>query len=163
MNASHSLHMGHGQMVDILAHGANPWELVFSEAGVADYEAPPLAELEIEVIDADGAVHPLVVSKGPSVSSVIASGAVAEARRARLMVLHGDHFHTREALLPGKAEPAAKVGPQGGSLIVFGDLVVETRLTAPDTFELTFTTPAGAPAPAPAAASVAMQAIGARA
>ena len=162
MTSSHSMHMGHGQMVDIHERGADRWELVFSEAGIANYKAPPVADIRVEAIDADGAVHPLAVAAA-GVSSVFASGAVAGARRARVMVMHGDHFHTREGLLPGKSEPAAKAGARGGSLAAFAGVTVEARLSAPDTFELAFLTPQGAPAPAPAPEAVAMQAIGPRA
>lgn len=161
MTSSHAMHMGHGQMVDIVAHDAGRWELVFGELGFADDPAPPLAEIRVEAIDADGAVHPLAVAKGAAASSRLVSGDVADARRIRVMVLHGDHFHTREALLPGAAEPAAKVGARGGSLAQFGDVTVEARLTAPDTFELDFSTPQGAAAPTPEHAT--MQAIGPRA
>jgi hypothetical protein len=36
-----SIHMGHGQMVDIIDVGNRSWELAFSEAGRPDYKAPP--------------------------------------------------------------------------------------------------------------------------
>ena len=158
MSQTNSIHMGHGQIVDIAPRGANAWEVIFSEAGVNEYKAPAPADIKVEAIDAEGRVHPLSVEPGGSVSSVIAAGFAAGARRARVMVMHGDHFHTREALLPGQADLAAEKGPGGGSLVRFSGGAVEAKLIAMDTFELSF---GGAPAPAPG--DVVMQAVGPRA
>ena len=161
MSQPASIHMGHGQMVDIVARGADQWEIVFSEAGVAQYKAPPVAEVKVEAIDADGAVHPLKIAAGGA-SSVMAGGHVAGARRARVMVVHGDHFHTRESLLPGAAAVVPQAGPQGGALARFGAAAVEVILSAPDTFELSFYSDGAAAGPPPPD-SVVMQAIGPRA
>jgi hypothetical protein len=163
MPLPNAIHMGHGQMVDIVERGPEQWELVFSQEGIANYQAPPLAEIKVEAIDGHGAVHALSVAKGSSVSSVLASGSVNGAYRARVMVIHGDHFHTRESLLPGKSAVAAQIGQQGGSLVRFGKATVEARLVAADTFALHFATPQGAPMSAPAADAVVMQAIGPKA
>jgi hypothetical protein len=163
MTANSAMHMGHGQMVEIIACDADRWELVFSEAGKPDYAAPPVADIRVEAIDGSGAVHPLIVSTSGRRASVFASGNVGGANRARVMVMHGDHFHTREALLPGKVDAAAERGAGGGSVAKFAQLAVEAKLIADDTFELTFASRQGAPAAAPAPDSVIMQAIGPRA
>jgi hypothetical protein len=149
-----SIHMGHGQMVDIVERRSDHWELVFSEDGVANYQAPPLADIKVEAIDNNGAIHALALSKGANRATVMASGHVAGAYRARVMVMHGDHFHTRESLLPGKSSVAPKQGAHGGSLVQFSTATVEAKLIAADTFELQFTTPPPAPD------AVVMQAIG---
>ena len=158
MSQPNSIHMGHGQMVDIVARGADQWDLVFSEDGKANYQAPPLADIKVEAIDGDGVVHPLAVSKGSSADTVLASGRVGGAYRARVMVMHGDHFHTRESLLPGKSAVAAKTGANGGAMIRFSSATVEARLIAADTFEIQF-----ASAAAPTPENVVMQAIGPKA
>jgi hypothetical protein len=155
--------MGHGQMVDIVERGPDLWELVFSEAGKADYPAPPLAEIKVEAIDTDGAIHPLTVSASGRRSSVLATGRVDTAYRARVMVMHGDHFHTRESLLPGKSEIAPRTGSNGGTLVRFDALVVEAQLVSPDTFTLHFASSQGAPAAVPTPDAVVMQAIGPKA
>lgn len=115
-----SIHMGHGQMVDIIDLGNRHWELAFSEAGKPDYKAPPLEEIMVDVIDDGGAVHSLSVAKGSKVSTVVVTGDVERARRVRIMVLHGSHFHTREAVVPGAAPLEAKVGTIGNSVIPLG-------------------------------------------
>ncbi len=115
------IHMGHGQMVDIIDVGNRSWELAFSEAGKPDYKAPPLEEIMVDAIDDSGAVHPLSVAKGSNVSTVAVTGDVGSARRIRIMVLHGSHFHTREAAVPGAAPLQAKTGVVGGSVIPLGD------------------------------------------
>ena len=159
MSQPNAIHMGHGQMVDIVARSENQWELVFSEAGVVAYVAPPLNDIKVEAIDASGAIHPLTVSASGRVSSVLAAGNVTGAYRARVMVMHGDHLHTRESILPGKHAVAAKSGPGGGTLIEFAAATVEAKLVADDSFELCFfanAVPIDPPAPEQAVA----QAIG---
>lgn len=161
MTGANSIAMGHGQMVDIVARDAGRWELVFSEAGVAEYKAPPLADVRVEAIDAAGVVHPLAISAG-GVSSVIASGNVAGAYRARVMVMHGDHFHTRESLLPGKQEKAPTEGPGGGALLRFAGVDAEAKLVAADSFEISFSSNGAAVEP-PAPDTIVAQAIGPKA
>jgi hypothetical protein len=156
MSETGSIHMGHGQMVDIVPKGADRWEIVFSEDGVAQYKAPPLAEVGVDAIDREGRIHPLQLAESGNVSSVLASGRVAGAYRVR--VLHGDHFHTRESLLPGARPIAPQVGPHGGSLARFAtDTSVEIKSLDAERWELIF---GGA---APAADKVVVQAIGPRA
>lgn len=157
MPQPNSIHMGHGQMVDIVERGADQWELVFSQDGHANYQAPPIADIKVEAIDGDGAIHALAIAKGDNRDTVLASGRVAGAYRARVMVMHGDHFHTRESLLPGQSSVAPKQGAHGGSIVQFSSAIVEAKLVAPDTFELQF---ASSP---PAPESVVMQAIGPKA
>ena len=129
MSQPASIHMGHGQMVDIAPRGAGQWEIVFSEAGVPDYKAPPLNEVELDAIDTQGRIHPLVVSASDSVSSVLASGHVEGAYRVRIRVVHGTHFHTRESFLPGASALAPRLGGQGGALVDFADgLGAEVRI-----------------------------------
>ncbi len=156
------IHMGHGQMVDIVAHGPDLWELVFSQDGIAGYQAPPISDIKVEAIDSDGKIHPLAIAAG-SPSSVFAAGHVAGAYRARVMVMHGDHFHTREALLPGRTTAPGVAGSSGGSLVRFQTTQVEAKLIAPDAFELRFSTAQGAPMTTPAPENVVMQAIGPKA
>ena len=163
MPTPNAIHMGHGQMVDIQEPGAGQWQLMFSEAGVADYKAPPLADIKVEAIDGDGNIHALSVGSSGNPSAVLVKGHVAGARRARVMVMHGDHYHTRESVLPGKAELAPVPGAQGGSVVRFGAATVEAKLVAADAFELHFTTLQGAPMPPPSADAVVMQAIGPKA
>ena len=159
MSATGSIHMGHGQMVDIVARGADQWEVVFSEAGVAEYKAPPLAEVELDAIDGEGRIHPLKVSESGKVSSVLASGKVAGAYRVRVRVVHGTHFHTREALLPGVTPVRPEVGPNGGSLTKLGaGASVEFKRLDEERWELIFAGKA-----TPAADKVVVQAIGPRA
>lgn len=162
MSETGSIHMGHGQMVDIVTRGADQWEIVFSEAGVASYKAPPLAEIELDAIDGDGRIHPLKVSESGKVSSVLASGKVDGAYRVRVRVVHGTHFHTREALLPGAKPVRPQIGPHGGSLAKLGvDTSVEIKRLDEGQWELIF---AGKEAAAtPAADKVVVQAIGPRA
>lgn len=163
MSQPASIHMGHGQMVDIVTIAPDAWELVFSEAGVADYKAPPLAEVEVDAIDAAGRIHPLAISAGSNGSRVKASGQVAGAYRARVRVLHGDHFHTRESLLPGASAVAPAQGPSGGALASFDDgLGIELSWIDPTRWQLAFLRD-GSPAGAPAPASVVAQAVGPRA
>lgn len=158
-----SIHMGHGQMVDIVTVGPDAWELVFSEAGVADYKAPPLPEVEVDAIDASGRIHPLAVSAGSNGSRVKASGHVAGAYRTRVRVLHGDHFHTRESLLPGAVALTPTPGPNGGALARFDDgLDIELSWIDPTRWQLAFLRD-GKPASAPASAAVVAQAVGPRA
>lgn len=159
MSQAASIHMGHGQMVDIVALGGDKWNIVFSEPGVENYKAPPLAEVEADAIDPAGRIYPLKISAGDTVSSVQASGHVAGAYRVRMRVLHGDHFHTRESLLPGAVAISPKAGAHGGAL---GELenggTVEIKSLSPTQWELIFSG-----ANAPAAADVVVQAIGPRA
>lgn len=161
MSGANSIAMGHGQMVDIVGREAGGWELVFSEAGVTEYKAPPVGDVRVEAIDADGVVHPLAVSPG-GVSSVIAMGNVAGAYRARVMVMHGDHFHTRESLLPGMRERTPREGPGGGALLRFATLDAEAKLVAADSFELSFAAGGTAIDP-PAPETVVAQAVGPKA
>jgi hypothetical protein len=163
MSQPASIHMGHGQMVDIVTVAPDAWELVFSEAGVADYKAPPLAEVEVDAIDAAGKIHPLAISAGSNGSRVKASGQVAGAYRARVRVLHGDHFHTRESLLPGASAVTPAQGPSGGALASFGDgLGIEVSWIDPTRWQLAFLRD-GRPASAPAPAAIVAQAVGPRA
>lgn len=163
MSQPASIHMGHGQMVDVVTVGPDAWELVFSEAGVADYKAPPLAEVEVDAIDASGRIHPLTVSAGSNGSRVKASGHVAGAYRARVRVLHGDHFHTRESLLPEASAIAPTPGPNGGALARFDDgFDIELSWIDPTRWQLAFLRD-GKPATAPAPAAVVVQAVGPRA
>jgi hypothetical protein len=127
-----SIHMGHGQMVDIVDLGNRTWELAFSEAGKPDYKAPPLEEIKVDAIDDSGAVYPLSVSKGSKASTVAVTGDVDRARRVRIMVLHGSHFHTREAAVPGAAPLEARTGTVGGSVIpLSGGAEVEVTRSGP--------------------------------
>lgn len=163
MSQPASIHMGHGQMVDIVTIGLDAWELVFSAAGVADYKAPPLAEVEVDAIDGSGRIHPLAISAGSDGSRIRASGEVAGAYRARVRVLHGDHFHTRESLLPGARALAPARGPAGGALATFDDgLLVELSWLDPARWQLAFLRD-DRPADAPAPAALVAQAIGPRA
>ncbi|MGH6996711.1 MAG: hypothetical protein ACREEO_00900 [Phenylobacterium sp.] len=163
MSQPASIHMGHGQMVDIVTIGPDAWELVFSEAGVPDYKAPPLAEVEVDAIDGAGRIHPLTISAGSNGSRVKASGQVAGAYRARVRVLHGDHFHTRESLLPGASAVAPAPGPSGGALAIFDDgLGVEVSWVDPTRWRLAFLRD-GRPVSAPAPAAIFAQAVGPRA
>ncbi|AMJ61704.1 hypothetical protein [Bosea sp. PAMC 26642] len=163
MSQPNSIHIGHGQMVDIVTIGTDAWELVFSEAGVADYKAPPLAEVEVDAIDGSGRIHPLAISSGSSGSRVRASGHVAGAYRARVRVVHGDHFHTRESPLPGASAVAPARGPSGGALATFDDgLGIEVSWVDSTRWQLTFLRD-GKPVSAPASTSVIAQAVGPRA
>lgn len=163
MTQPSSIHMGHGQMVDIVSKGSDTWELVFSEAGISDYKAPPLNEVEVDAIDQDGKIHPLAISAGSNVSSIRASGHVAGAYRARVRVVHGTHFHTREALLPGASPVAPKLSAQGGVLTALDDgTSVEIRSIDPTRWQLTFLRD-GAPVAPPSAEAVVVQAVGPRA
>ena len=163
MSGTGSIHMGHGQMVDIVRRDGNQWEVMFSEAGVDVYKAPPLAEVELDAIDGEGRIHPLKVASSGSASSVLASGAVNGAYRVRVRVVHGNHFHTREALLPGAAAVPPKTGPQGGSLAKLGAAdSVEIKRLDDERWELIFASN-GAARSAPAPDNVVVQAIGPRA
>jgi hypothetical protein len=156
-----AIHMGHGQMVAIAAHG-DKWELSFSEAGKPDYVAPPLHEIKVDAIDAQGRVHALTIGAGSKKSSVVASGAIDGARRARVMVVHGTHFHTREADLVGAPKAVAARGPHGGALVPLGgDRSVEVIAAGEGRWQLTFLS-GGAKAVAPAPKSVKVEAIGPR-
>ncbi|WP_246662474.1 hypothetical protein [Rhizobium sp. P44RR-XXIV] len=97
MSEQPSIHMGHGQMVDIVGKTSEKWEIIFSEAGVTDYQAPPPNEIEADAIDVSGKIHPLAIAAGASGSTVVASGQVDGAYRVRVRVWHGTHFHTCEA------------------------------------------------------------------
>lgn len=163
MSQPASIHMGHGQMVDIAPRGAGRWEVIFSEAGVPDYRAPPLDEVELDAIDRQGRIHPLTVSAGETPSSVQASGEVAGAYRVRVRVVHGTHFHTREALLPGASALPPQPGRSGGALADFDDgLAVEIRSLDATRWELSFLKDGAVIAPPPAEAVV-VQAVGPRA
>lgn len=158
-----SIHMGHGQMVDIVPRGEGQWEIVFSEAGVPEYKAPPLNEVEVDAIDQDGRIHPLTISESGNISSVLASGHVAGAYRARVRVVHGTHFHTRESLLPGASPLPPKPGPQGGALTVLdGGESVEVKPLDPERWQIIFLKD-GAPLPPPPPETVVVQAVGPRA
>jgi hypothetical protein len=164
MDAKHSqgskIYMGHGQMVDLIAQADGSWELVFSEEGRADYKAPPLNEIKCDAIDPDAAVHSLTISAGPKPSSVIASGKTKDACRARVMVVHGDHFHTREGTLHPEAVKIAS-GPNGGSVIALSRGQVEVKVAGEGRIELTFLNN-GVKTKAPASDNVAVEAIGPR-
>lgn len=162
MSEQPSIHMGHGQMVDIVGKSSDKWEIVFSEAGVSDYKAPPLNEVEADAIDVSGQIHALAITAGPSQSTVVASGRVDGAYRVRVRVWHGTHFHTREAFLPGAAPIEAVTGPNGGSLATFEGNQVEIKPIDATTWELFFLKDAISIAP-PAAESVVVQAIGPKA
>ncbi|WNJ90140.1 hypothetical protein [Bosea sp. 685] len=163
MSQPASIHMGHGQMVDIVARDAGQWEIVFSEAGVPDYKAPPLNEVEVDAIDIQGRIHPLAISASGSVSSVLASGHVEGAYRVRMRVVHGTHFHTRESLLPGAAALPPKLGGQGGALVTLdGGLDAEVKRLDETRWEISFLKGGAVVAPPPAE-SVVVQAIGPRA
>lgn len=163
MSQPASIHMGHGQMVDIVPKGEGQWELVFSEAGMSDYKAPPLNEVEVDAIDREGRIHPLAISAGGSVSSVLASGHVAGAYRARVRVVHGTHFHTRESLLPGASVLPPEPGPNGGALTTLDDgTKVEVLTLDPTHWQLIFLKD-GEPVAAPPADAVVAQAVGPRA
>lgn len=112
--------MGHGQIVQLSPVGTGRWQLAFSEAGKPDDKAPPTDEIKIEAIDQEGMVHPLMVVAGPNGSTVAASGRTENAQRARIMVMHGTHFHTREVGVPGAKALGVVPGPNGGSLIDMG-------------------------------------------
>ena len=158
-----SIHMGHGQMVDIAARSAGQWEVIFSEAGKPQYQAPPLAEVEADAIDTGGNVHPLTISAGDSISSVLASGQVAGAYRVRVRVVHGTHFHTRESFLPGAAPLPPRIGKHGGALIATGaETSIEIRTRNAETWELLFLSGGAVTAPPPAA-DIIVQAVGPKA
>lgn len=163
MTQPSSIHMGHGQMVDIVSKGSDAWELVFSEAGISDYKAPPLSEVEVDAIDQDGKIHALAISAGSNVSSIRASGHVAGAYRARVRVVHGTHFHTRESLLPGVSPVAPKLSAQGGALTALDDgTSVEIKSIDPARWQITFLRD-GAPIAPPSADAVVVQAVGPKA
>jgi hypothetical protein len=163
MSEQPSIHMGHGQMVDIVGKTSDKWEITFSEAGVADYQAPPLNEIEADAIDVSGKIHPLAIAAGPSGSTVVASGQIDGAYRVRVRVWHGTHFHTREAFLPGAAPIEAVMGPNGGSLAAFdGSLQVEVKPVDATTWELLFLKDA-TPIEPLATEAVVVQAIGPKA
>lgn len=158
-----SIHMGHGQMVDIVDQGNGRWDIVFSEAGKPDYKAPPVNEVEIEAIDVNGAVHPLAISAGENPSTIVATGPTENAHRARVRVVHGTHFHTREAAVPGKDPFQAVKGPNGGSFIALGpDAGVEVIASGGGRCELIFLEQ-GAKSKAPSSDDVVVEAIGPRA
>jgi hypothetical protein len=163
MSGTNSIHMGHGQMVDIVEQGPDRWELIFSEAGKTDYAAPPLKDIKVEAIDTNGAIHALSIAASGKHASIVASGRVAGAYRVRVMVMHGDHVHSRESLLPGKYDVAPKAGVHGGSVASFSTASIEAKLIAPDAFELRFASPQGAAMTPPAAESIILQAIGPKA
>ncbi|PKA43052.1 hypothetical protein CWR43_13375 [Rhizobium sullae] len=163
MSEQPSIHMGHGQMVDIVGKTSDKWEIIFSEAGVADYKAPPLKEIEADAIDVSGKIYPLAIAAGPSESTVVASGQVEGAYRVRVRVWHGTHFHTREAFLPGAAPIEAVTGPNGGSLATFDeDLQLEVKPIDATTWELFFLKDTTLVGPL-AADAVVVQAIGPKA
>jgi hypothetical protein len=157
MDSNHTINMGHGQLIDIVATAPDTWELKFRETERPDEGAPPLADIRVEAVDSVGAIHALTVSAGPNRHAVLAKGSVAGAYRARVMVMHGDHFHSREAFLPGKSAIAPSHGPSGGALVAFPEGAVEAKLVSPEAFELVF---AGT---TPTPESIKLQAIGPRA
>lgn len=163
MSQPASIHMGHGQMVDIVARDAGQWEIVFSEAGVSEYKAPPLNEVEVDAIDMQGRIHPLAISASGSASSMLASGHVEGAYRVRMRVVHGTHFHTRESLLPGASPLRPKLSAQGGALVAFdGGLEAEIKWLDETRWEISFRKDGAIVAPPPVE-SVIVQAIGPRA
>ena len=158
-----SIHMGHGQMVDVVARGAAQWELVFSEQGKPDYRAPPLAEVEADAIDTEGKIHALVISASQNISSVLASGQVAGAYRVRLRVVHGTHFHTRESFLPGATPLAPRIGQHGGALAGMGSgASIEIKTLDSGRWELLFLQEGRLAAPPPVE-DVVIQAVGPKA
>lgn len=148
------LHMGHGQTIALAARGPDVLELLFSDAGKPDAPAPPINSIKVEVIDDHGVIHPLTISSGNTARAVLATGQVSGAYRARVMVRHGDHFHTRESLLPGKAAIVPRRGSHGGVVMALAHETVEVTLASPDTFELRFS------GTVPAPDAVVVQAIG---
>lgn len=163
MSQPESIHMGHGQMVDIVPRETGRWEIVFSEAGVPDYKAPPLNEVELDAIDTQGCIHPLTVGAGDKACSVMASGRVDGAYRVRVRVVHGTHFHTRESFLPGASPLTPRPGSLGGVLVDFADgLGVEVRSLDETRWEVSFLKNGAVVEPPPVEA-VLVQAIGPRA
>lgn len=155
-----SIHMGHGQMVDIVGVTGSGFELAFSEAGKPDYVAPPLDEIRVDAIDDKGSVHPLAVTRGSKPSTVAVRGGTDGARRLRIKVLHGSHFHTREGAFPGAAPLAVKTGAGGGSLVPLEDGVeVEVTRSGPGRWLLKWLKD-GSPARSPACETVEAEAIG---
>lgn len=156
------IYMGHGQIVHVAPLSDGRWQLRFSRDGAGDEAAPPIADIRCEAIDADGVVRALALAAGPVASTVTASGAPPGARRARIMVVHGDHFHTREGALAD--EPVeARTGPNGGALIALSaETAAEVKAVSASRWELTFLE-RGAPAKAPCPDDVAVEAIGPRA
>lgn len=131
--------MGHGQIVQLLGRSSGRWELAFSKAGQPDYKAPATNEIKVEAIDQNGMIHPLMIVTGPNKSSVAASGRTENAQRARIMVLHGDHFHVREVAVPGAKALGVVAGPSGGSLIDMGhDNLVEVTPAGEGRWQLNF-------------------------
>lgn len=163
MSAATSIHMGHGQMVDIIALSSGQWELVFSEAGKSPYQAPPLAEVEADAIDTDGNIHPLTISASENMSSVLARGHVDGAYRVRLRVLHGSHFHTRESFLPGATPLPPRIGQHGGALASTGpNTSIEIKTIDATKWELLVLHDSVLTAPPPAG-DVVVQAVGPKA
>ena len=163
MSEPASIHMGHGQMVDIVARSSAQWELVFSEAGNPQYRAPPLAEVEADAIDTDGNIHPLAISASESISSVLASGHIDGAYRVRLRVVHGSHFHTRESLLPGAMPIPPRIGPHGGALAGTGPKTsIEIKTLDAARWEI-FMLRDGVVSAPPPATDVVVQAVGPKA
>lgn len=113
--------MGHGQIVHLFDRGSDRWELVFNHEEKGKVAAPPLVEINAEAIGRDGRVHALSVAAGGSEHSVFLGGTPKDAQRARIKVIHGDHFHTREVDLPGRTPAKVVSGSKGGSLIDMGD------------------------------------------
>ncbi len=164
MSEPTSIHMGHGQMVDIVTRGTGQWELVFSEAGKPRYPAPPLAEVEADAIDTDGNIHPLTISVSENISSVLASGQIDGAYRVRLRVVHGSHFHTRESFLPGATPLSPRIGPHGGALATIGPTTsIEIKTLDATRWELFILDQRGVTTPPPPAEQVVVQAVGPRA
>ena len=57
----------------------------------------------------------------------------------RVRALHGDHFPTRESLLPGASTPAPSIGPTGGAAVALDTVAsVEVKWLDPTRWEFVF-------------------------
>lgn len=138
-NSEATADMGHGQMVTVKPTSGSRWEIVFSKEGAADYPAPPARDVQIEAIDGKGMVNPLLVVAGSNKSVVLATGKIEGALRARVIVQHTDHAHTREVRLPGADDIPSASGPAGGALIDMGhDNLIEVTAVGDGSLELKF-------------------------
>lgn len=134
-----STNMGHGQIVRLFDRGEGRWELLFSLEERGPTAAPPVSEIKVDAIARNGQVRSLTVVGGPGDSSAIASGRTDDAHRARIMVWHGNHFHTREVDVPGSEPVAVTIGARGGSMIDMGhDSLVEVTPANPGQWQLSF-------------------------
>lgn len=147
--------MGHGQIVAIRPVSANRWEVAFSKEGEANYAAPAVRDIQVEAIDQLGMVHPLLIVGGANKSMVSATGKLDGALRARVIIQHGDHIHTREMRLPGAADIPSAAGPGGGTLIDMGhDNLIEVSSVGAGSLQVKFLAQK-----APSADDVVMEAI----